>query len=125
MQQPQMHQFNGLNTSINVTPINTPIDQITLNQQKILEQQIKSSNPQNKNLQSILTKVNSTLNLNEIKTTIPLDDTDIFSVSSIKPNTRMEVTETLMSNSDTQSSMNSSDIKISQNRKKRITIASN
>jgi hypothetical protein len=85
------------------------------------------------NYQAILNRVtnNTNLNINETHTTIPLDDNNdnddkddkIISVSSIKPNARIEVTETLMSNSDTISSVNSSDLIMKQGIKKRVSVA--
>jgi hypothetical protein len=97
------------------------------NNQQQSQQNNNQQQPQNNNQQNILNKIinNTKLNLNEIHTTVPLDDDSIISISSVKPNARIEVTETLKSHSDTVSSINSSDVVMSQNRKKRIVVATN
>ena len=119
----QINSTNIFGTSIPSTLLNTQQDKISILQEQKLQQQIKTQGSIAPNFQSILSKVtnNNNLNLNEVQTTIPFEDNQV-SVSSINTKSRIEVTETLHSGSESYSSYNSNDINIKQSRRKRMNI---
>ena len=73
--------------------------------------------------QEILNNIKKTTNLEEVKATIPLETEKNISISNINPTkSRVEVTETLNSESLSLSSINSEKINMIQNKKTRLIV---